>query len=371
MRILFVQRSLSPPGGGTAVAAWMLHAIAGAHDVATVTLRDWSPARTNAFFGTAIPSTVARQVARWPWSQLALLPDDRGRHLKMAAVLREARRFSRDRDLSITADNFGAFTTPGIQYVHFPIAPEQSSVRRAPNWYFQLSDRITGVQWSNARDNVTLANSSWTAAGLERQHGVRAQVLYPPVVDPGAGLPWEQRSNTFLCIGRYHGSKRIETAMAIVRRVRAGALPDARLMIIGSAVDAEYTDRIRRAAARDSHWIEFREDLSREDANRLIGACRYGVQPMIDEHFGMATAEMARGGCLVFAHDSGGSPEVLAGEPALLWRTDDDAVARIGALAGDASRRDWLRDTVRRHAARFSTERFVRDFRAIVDDVAC
>ena len=34
VRILIVQRSLSPPGGGNAVAAWMVHALAGEHDVA-------------------------------------------------------------------------------------------------------------------------------------------------------------------------------------------------------------------------------------------------------------------------------------------------------------------------------------------------
>lgn len=90
------------------------------------------------------------------------------------------------------------------------------------------------------------------------------------------------------------------------------------------------------------------------------------VQPAIDEHFGMATAEMARGGCLPFAHDSGGSPEVLGGQHALLWRTEDDAVARISAVARDRSLREALGWTLRRHTRRFSVERFVDEFRSIV-----
>ena len=52
-RVLIVQRSLSPPGGGNAVAAWMVHALAGVHDVATVTASAWSAAETNAFYGTS------------------------------------------------------------------------------------------------------------------------------------------------------------------------------------------------------------------------------------------------------------------------------------------------------------------------------
>ena len=74
-------------------------------------------------------------------------------------------------------------------------------------------------------------------------------VLYPPVLDPGEGLPWSERDNTFLCIGRFHGSKRVETGDDIVGRARAAAMRDARLIIVGSAVDHEYTDRIVRTAA--------------------------------------------------------------------------------------------------------------------------
>jgi hypothetical protein len=44
VRILLVQRSLEPPGGGNAVAAWMIHALAGPHEVATLTASPWKPA---------------------------------------------------------------------------------------------------------------------------------------------------------------------------------------------------------------------------------------------------------------------------------------------------------------------------------------
>lgn len=367
MRVLLVQRSLSPPGGGNAVAAWMLHAVAGEHQAGTLTLGDWSVAVTNAFYGTTIQEqAIARHIAKPPWSYLASLPEERGRHLSMCALLRQARPLADHYDLLITADNFGAFTKPGIQYLHYPIALHQSGSNPLVRWYFRASEQVAGVPWRNATLNLTLANSAWTAAGLEREHGIQAEVVYPPVVDPGEGRPWEQRRNVFLCIGRFHGSKRIDHAMSIVRRVRAHAIPDARLILVGSAVDREYTDRLRRSASRDLDWIEFREDLSRADINRLIGECRYGVQAMIDEHFGMATAEMARGGCLVFAHDSGGSREVLAGEGALLWRTDDDAVARISAVTRNAPLRDALRWTLREHGRRFSTGTFVDRVRAMV-----
>ena len=71
-----------------------------------------------------------------------------------------------------------------------------------------------------------------------------------PCVDPGDGRPWAERDDTFLCIGRFHGSKRIETAMSIVGRARAARCRDARLIVVGSAVDREYTTRIAAARGR-------------------------------------------------------------------------------------------------------------------------
>lgn len=367
MRVLVVQRSLRPPGGGNAVAAWMVHALAHQHEAATLTLRSWSPEETNAFYGTAIPGDrVTRHVIPPPLSWLAQMPEHRGNRLRMCSVLRYARPLTNQFDLMVTADNYGAFARPGIQYLHFPAALQPTPARLAPivHLYFAFCDWLVGVPWAAAADNLTLANSRWTADGLARMGGL-STVLYPPVLDPGEGEPWPRRSNTFLCIGRFHGSKRIELAMSIVRRVRAEVMPDARLVIVGSAVDRDYTRRLHRWAARDRDWIDFREDLSRRELNRLMGQCRYGIQPMEHEHFGMASAEMARAGCIVFPHASGGSIEVVGQDARVLWRSEDDAVARIGAVARDHAAQDDIRWRLRNHAATFSTERFVNEFQKI------
>lgn len=366
MRILMVQRSLSPPGGGNAVAAWMVHALARDHEVATLTLEDWSEAETNAFYGTSIPAgRIVKHVPVAPWRWLSGVPEHRLARLRMCAVLRAARPLAAGHDLTITADNFAAFAKPGVQYVHLPfrLRPVPARLRAVVEVYFAACERIAGAPWTDAARNVTLANSQWTAARLEQLGEVSTPaVLYPPVLDPGEGLPWRERDDTFLCIGRFHGSKRIELAMAIAGRARAASLPNARLIIVGSPVDGEYTSRIRGLAARYGDWIEFREDLPRVELNRLMGRSRYGLQAMADEHFGMATAEMTRAGCLVFAHDSGGSPEVLNHEQALLWSTEGEAVRKIVNLRDV----DALRARLTTHARMFSTERFVERIRAIV-----
>ena len=99
-----------------------------------------------------------------------------------------------------------------------------------------------------------------------------------------------------------------------------------------------------------------------------MGRSRYGIQAMENEHFGMATAEMTRAGCLVFAHDSGGTPEVLNNEPALLWEDEGEAVQKDLRPRRHFRSRSCLHalSSLRTHAARFSTEIFAERVRDVV-----
>ena len=347
----------------------MVHALAGEHDVATLTAAEWSPAETNRFYGTAIPGDVTRHVIPAPGRWLAPLPADRLTRLRMCTVLRHARSLASQYDLLISGDHFTAFPRRGIQYVYFPalLRPEPARWGALVRPYFQLCDWVLGAPWSDAARNVTAVTSQWTADRLRQIGEIREPiVLYPPVVDPGEGVPWEQRENTFLSIGRFHETKRVEIAIAIIERVRANSLPDARLVVVGSPVDAAYTSRVRGLAARAGDWIEIKEDLPREELNALMRRSRYGIHAMIGEHFGMATAEMARAGCLVFAHNSGGSPEVLNHDAALLWNDDAEAVGRIAALTA-SPRAAAISAGLRQHAAQFSTDAFVTRFRTLIE----
>ena len=53
-RLLLVQPSLQPPGGGNGVAAWMVEALQKAHEVSVLT---WEPpdfAQVDRYFGTSL-----------------------------------------------------------------------------------------------------------------------------------------------------------------------------------------------------------------------------------------------------------------------------------------------------------------------------
>ena len=352
------------------MAAWMVHALCRHHEVGTLTMDDWSVAGTNAFYGTSIDAAaVRRHIVPAPWQWLSGLREDRVSRLRMSAVLHYARPLAAHYDLLITADNFAVFARPGIQYVHFParLQPQPARLQAIVNVYFALCGRLLGSPWTDAAENMTLVNSQWTAERLSGLGEVSTPiVLYPPVLDPGPGLPWADRDDTFLCIGRFDATKRIEVSIAIVKAVRARALPEARLIVVGSAVNADYHARIRAVADREGPWIEFREDVSRLELGTLMGRSRYGIQAMQGEHFGMATAEMTRAGCVVFAHHSGGSPEVLGHRDALLWSSEEDAAEKIAAIASGRHSLAQLSAALREHARLFSTGMFEETFRRLV-----
>jgi len=92
---------------------------------------------------------------------------------------------------------------------------------------------------------------------------------------------------------------------------------------------------------------------------------RYAIHGMVDEHFGMAVAEMARAGCIVFAHDSGGQREITA-DPRLLYADDDDAVAKIEAVLADEAGQPQIGAALRERGSRFSSERFASTLRTLV-----
>lgn len=80
----------------------------------------------------------------------------------------------------------------------------------------------------------------------------------------------------------------------------------------------------------------------------------------------MAPAELARAGCIVWVPAGGGQTEIVGQEPALMYHSDDDAVAKIVRTLSDPLEQQRLH-TVLAGAERFSTANFMRQVREIVD----
>jgi glycosyltransferase involved in cell wall biosynthesis len=219
------------------------------------------------------------------------------------------------------------------------------------------------------KSNLTLVISNWTGAHVSALLGVQTRTLYPPIVDPAPGVAWEDRTNGFLAVGRISPEKEYERVMTILARVR-DIVPDITLTIVGTSDrhTRRYSRSLKQLATSHGPWIEIRENLSRDDMRALMASHRYGIHGMREEHFGMAPAELARAGTIVWVPRGGGQMEIVAHEPALMFDSDEDAVAKIAATLTDAAEQRRLREVLAVSSARFSTARFMQQVREIVRD---
>jgi glycosyltransferase involved in cell wall biosynthesis len=204
---------------------------------------------------------------------------------------------------------------------------------------------------------------------VQRFLGVATHTLYPPVVDPAPGLPWDERRDAFLAIGRISPEKELERVMRILARVRERH-PGLTLTIVGTPdrYARRYLDQVVAQATALGPWIQFRQDISRDEVRALMASHKYGIHGMREEHFGMAPAELARAGAIVWVPRGGGQMEVVANEPALMYDSEDEAVEKILAVMADAAEQARLRHGLAATSDWFSTARFVQRVRDIVGD---
>jgi hypothetical protein len=374
-RILMVQPSLNPPGGGNGVAAWMVEALKSEHRIELLTWEAPDLEAINRFYGTSLgPSDfelallprLARALARRTPTPMALLKDN-----YLAA---RSRRRSARFDIVMTLTNEADLGCRGIQYIHFPklsLRPEVDlrwyhRVAFLVSAYRWLAIRLTGFSMERMRRNLSVVNSDFIGARVRALHKVETVTLYPPVAGNFPTVPWEQREDGFLCVGRISGEKRIEQIIAILSRVRDNGLAP-HLHIIGTPDKDAYVTFIRGCVSANRSWVTLHENLTRQELAQLMSIHRYGIHAMADEHFGMAVAEMVRAGCIVFAPNSGGPMEILGGDERLVYDNAQDAAEKIRLTMVSCERQQQLCDYLAQRSQQFSAQQFVHQVRALVE----
>ena len=376
-RVLLVQPSLQPPGGSNGVASWVLQALVPEH---RVTVLSWQPVEVepiNRFFGTDLHrSDFDSLVVPRSWRLVPELLPTPATLVKLSLLMRYTRKVSAGFDVIFGVYNETDYGRRGIQYIHYPsyLRPRPPAdlrwyhqPRAALTAYYSLTDRLAGFSMARLKANLTLVNSNWTGERVQGFLGGHPRTLYPPVADPGPGLPWAQRAPHFLAVGRLSPEKDYERVMRILARVRIH-FPNLRLTIVGTSDrhTARYFRGLQSIARSLGEWIEFRQDVSRDELRGLMGSHRYGLHGMREEHFGMAPAELVRAGAIVWVPDGGGQTEIVGGEPSLVFSSDDDAVRKISAVLADADAQARLRQRLAERARLFSTDRFMSEVRDIV-----
>jgi len=379
-KVLIVQPTLQPPGGGNAVCAWILEAIKNQYDLSVLSLRPVDLASINRHYGTALEEselTCCLAYAKIISILDRIIPTPTSL-VKTSLLLRACKKIKDNYDLLITANNEADFGRRGIQYIHYPWGFPRPLVDL--RWYHgpvglvrlyhRFCERLADFSLLRMKGNVTLVNSDWIAGQVKARYpGMATRTVYPPVSGRFHEVPWERKENGFLCIGRISPEKEIVKVIAILDRVRS-RVPDLHFHIVGNPDDPSYFQTISGHARARASWIHLDLNLPRTSLLDLISRHRFGIHGMEEEHFGMAIAEMITAGCLVFAPDSGGQKEIIGDCPELLYRNPDDAVAKIVKVLRSSERQKSLRSYLGLRAERFSCDRFMAEIRHIVAELA-
>lgn len=379
-RLLVLQPSLQPPGGGNAVAVCALAALVDEFDVTVATLQ---PVRYHAIardYGIDLersPLAVIRPFRILP----AIIRGSgmRGALLERDLLMRWGRRVAGEFDAVLSFNNeIDVGDVPAIQYIHYPwgIWPrpeiELRRIHRLPGLlraYYALGKTLAPVSSSQIARNTTIVNSDWTGRRFRRQYGGETITVYPPLMGKPSVASLDSREDAVLALGTFAPHKRIETIIEIVERVRDRGHALA-LWIAGSR-DPHHRVYGRRviAMAKERPWIALHESPSRSEVDSLLRRARFGLHAMSDEHFGMAVAEMAANGCAPLVPRDGGQVEIVEANDDLTYASVDEAVEKLARLAADRERTSALARKLVTSSARFSRTRFQESICAIVRDV--
>ncbi|WP_263353002.1 glycosyltransferase family 4 protein [Acidicapsa acidisoli] len=356
-------------GGSEARVMWLIEALKRDSEVTVVTTGGWDLAALNGYYGTCVrEDEVKVRIAPVPrlFRNLSVAA------LRGACYQHFARQIAEEYDARVSAYNP---TDWGLPAVHFiadfswdrelrerldPPSPgliyRDSVVRKA---YLGIASAYGSPSGRDVlRDDPVIANSLWTANLMKESFGVDcAAIVYPSVWTEFPDIPWEQKEDAFVMIGRIAPEKRLELAIAVLEAVRLRGHV-IRLHLCGQIGDDLYGRRIARLCQEHADWVVPEGKVSGSRKAQILASCRFGIQTRAAESFGISVAEMVKAGAIVFAPNDGGQTEVVDHSD-LLFADMADAVEKISALLSSPEKQVALRAHLAQRSEIFSSAKFM------------
>jgi len=366
-------------GGSEARALWAIDALKGSYDVTLVTSGEVDFASLNAYYGTQL-SLGDVTVLRAPLPPL-LRSTGRFEALRGHLFQRFCQRIASRFDLMVSAYNPMDFGVPAVQFVadfsfDDGMRRELDGTERGlgrivyganplRKSYFLLCSAISPSGPERWGSNLTVANSEWSRRIMDKRYGVKARTVYPPVLGQFPEVPFEERENGFVCLGRLVPEKRMDVVIEVLRRVRQRG-HDVHLHILGGG-DTAYVESLRDLQAKYRDWVFMEGWVGGEEKARMVTGHRFGISGRANEPFGIAVAEMVKAGCTVFVPNGGGQVEIV-NHPGLIFDDEDEAVDKICGVLEDTSLQRDLEVHLAQGVDRFSVEAFQKGIREVVVD---
>ncbi len=374
-RVAIVHPQLVAGGGSEAGAMWTLQALQDESRLTLVTMGRPDLGSLNRKYGTTVDENkIEGRFLRLP-------PGTRKRFdaLRGFPLARYCRRHARDFDVMISAYNIMDFGVAGIQMVadfsfddalrrelHPADGTAGNGSRRtspARSLYLGLARALAGSRGDGWKRNLTVANSEWTRDLLRDRFGVVSGVVYPPVAGSFPAVPWNEREDGFVVVGRLVPEKGVRRVIEILGDVRKEK--PVHLHIVGRRERTAHAREVEELCRRNRDWIHLEGEIYGPEKAEFLARHKYGISGCRNEAFGIAVAEMVKAGSIVWVPDGGGQKEIVA-HPGLVYSGRGHASALILAALGEPAAETALRYHLEARADLFSSARFVEGIRGIV-----
>lgn len=226
-----------------------------------------------------------------------------------------------------------------------------------------------------------VCNSLFTKRYVDKEYGVRADVIYPPVdVTQWKPLP---KKKAILSVGRFsrHFINKKQKEMVQFFRTFFLEHPDWQLWLAGGVVEQDfaYFKEVEREA--QGLPVKLFPNASFEELQRLYGeasiywhAAGFGesekMNPAGMEHFGISTVEAMSAGSVPVVFEGGGQPEIVReGENGFLWKTEEELLEKTNTVIANAALAEELRRKAMETSKQFSVSRFCEAFDKLLYEI--
>lgn len=216
---------------------------------------------------------------------------------------------------------------------------------------------------------IVLVYSQFVRNCLMKNHGIDAEVLYPPVSNMAASV---EKKNVVLSVGRFfarnYNVKRHDVLIEAFKRFHK-IHPDWSLRLVGGISESEEEEAYLlnlQFQAQDypiTFFVNVPSDQLRQhyaESKLYWHATGYGTtNPESMESFGISVGEAMSAGCVPLAHFSGGPKEIIWGhECGMLWQSIDDLVDYSHRVASGRYDWDYFSANSRKRSEDFSYRKF-------------
>lgn len=191
-----------------------------------------------------------------------------------------------------------------------------------------------------------VCNSFFTKKFIDKEFGVKSQVLYPPVAVEDFNNS-KKKEKIILAVGRFEQTmqaKRQDVLVEVFKKMVDNGLSDWRLALAGASLAEENKNKFLQKLKKEAEGypIDFKINIPFGELRELYArsaifwhAAGFGVNeeesPQMVEHFGITTIEAIAAGCWPLVYEAGGQREIFSSfrdKNFCLWHSKEELLEK-------------------------------------------